>query len=162
MRFAEIKSVGCRWDSEGGYEVYLREPGTYWIRERGTNNKFRSTVVCASSDGALYGPGVGHKDEFEWWGPVPTPDTAARVYKPSNGSEGAGFIERYCRRCVHDGRENCPILMASLVFSGDQYPNLWREDEPGRPMCLCFSESDDLRAAAENGEGGPARSEDSP
>lgn len=41
----------------------------------------------------------------------------------SNGSEGDGYIERYCEKCLNYGEEEdpqCPILAVHLMFNYDQ------------------------------------------
>lgn len=68
-----------------------------------------------------------------------------RKYRPSNGTEGEGFIEHYCRNCIHgkyehtcDTNDNpCDILTRSLVCSIDDkdYPEEWVYNEQGRPTC---------------------------
>lgn len=38
----------------------------------------------------------------------------------SNGSEGADYEERYCRRCVHDVNHDCPVLLIHVIYNYDQ------------------------------------------
>ncbi|MUO77659.1 hypothetical protein GOZ78_01925 [Agrobacterium vitis] len=33
----------------------------------------------------------------------------------SNASEGMGYVEEHCSRCVHD--EGCPVMEAHLLFN---------------------------------------------
>ena len=63
-------------------------------------------------------------------------------YRPSNGSEGDWFIDKYCMRCIHcdpnpEGKKQCEILMRSLVYSVDEpeYPSEWTYDDKDQPIC---------------------------
>jgi hypothetical protein len=58
-----------------------------------------------------------------------------KAYRPSNGTEGEIFMEKYCERCIHDDLENdngCKIIAFSLAYSiGDpEYPKEWIYGEP--------------------------------
>ena len=35
----------------------------------------------------------------------------------SNGSEGKRYQARYCDRCLHDANEDCPVLLAHLLYN---------------------------------------------
>jgi hypothetical protein len=53
------------------------------------------------------------------------------VYRPSNGTEGQMFEERWCRRCVFDdvdGDNTCDRVMRAMLYEKDepQYPKEWR------------------------------------
>jgi hypothetical protein len=74
-----------------------------------------------------------------------------RPYRPSNGTEGEGFICHWCMRCLHDRAvrisedyaNGCVILASSLAFAiGDpNYPTEWVQDEDGNnPRCKAFIE----------------------
>lgn len=69
-------------------------------------------------------------------------------YRPSCGSEGADFIDRWCGRCTHDDpsddSDGCPIMGATFVFDVDDpaYPIEWREDGPLGPRCTGFDPMD--------------------
>lgn len=72
-------------------------------------------------------------------------------YRPSNGTEGDIFRERYCDRCLKDEHGDCGILVRTLAFDiGDtKYPVEWRrpkDDEswPGRAECTAFETMDKL------------------
>lgn len=71
--------------------------------------------------------------------PYQIPSMTNSPYRPSNGTEGHAFQERFCRRCVHDQEygDPCRILMRSMLFGieDDQYPSEWTHDEEGRPVC---------------------------
>lgn len=70
-------------------------------------------------------------------------------YKPSNGSDGDGFMGSHCDRCARDrfnpetgtGR-SCAILLRVLCFDRDDphYPHEWTYDAAGRPTCTAFRE----------------------
>jgi hypothetical protein len=58
-----------------------------------------------------------------------------KPYRPSNGTEGMMFTERFCDRCkrdaryreTDDGADGCPILAASYCYEVDseKYPKEW-------------------------------------
>lgn len=65
-----------------------------------------------------------------------------RKYRPSNGTEGEGFIEHYCMNCIHcnpdpNGKKQCDILMRTFAFgvNDPNYPSEWIYDEKGSPTC---------------------------
>lgn len=70
-------------------------------------------------------------------------------YRPSNGTEGAGFMSRWCDRCERDRdyRDNdgdsCPIAANTFVYDWNDpnYPVEWREDGPEGPRCTAFEAS---------------------
>ena len=69
-------------------------------------------------------------------------------YRPSNGTEGMGFMAHFCDRCKHDAAfrdgtgDSCPIAAASLAFDQDhpKYPTEWQYDASGRPTCTAFEQ----------------------
>ena len=70
-----------------------------------------------------------------------------KLYRPSNGTEGDGFIFKFCAECIHDsqfrgGRKYCNILNRSLMYDKNEkgYPKQWRYDENGQPTCTKFSQ----------------------
>ena len=74
-----------------------------------------------------------------------------RPYRPSNGCEGADFIEFFCGRCERDreyretgdGEKGCPIVAASFLYEVDdpRYPKEWVQDVPfGNARCTAFEE----------------------
>jgi len=73
--------------------------------------------------------------------PVRFKDEAGKPYRPSNGTEGEIFMEKWCERCMLDTEDNpCEILTSTLAFEIDdpEYPKEWRYDFDGRPMCTKF------------------------
>ena len=75
-------------------------------------------------------------------------------YRPSNGTEGEMFRERWCEQCkrdaaFRDGSGNgCEILTNSLIRDVDDpaYPPEWTYDE-GQPCCTAFEAVDAARGA---------------
>ena len=79
-----------------------------------------------------------------------TPEHAAlnvaagsKLYRPSNGSEGEMFRDRWCDHCTKDDYDNevyCPILSSSMCFetSDKNYPRELKHDEKGQPCCTAF------------------------
>ncbi|WP_375592145.1 hypothetical protein [Chitiniphilus eburneus] len=76
----------------------------------------------------------------------------AELYRPSNGSEGASFIDKWCGQCERDKLQNgsaphfdhgpddlCGILGATFLLDVDhpEYPKEWIQDETG-PRCTAF------------------------
>lgn len=80
-------------------------------------------------------------------------DKPIRLYRPSNGTEGAWFWEAWCCRCQRDkamregadfdecdDNERCDIIANTMAFGIDEpsYPQEWRYDENGTPCCTAF------------------------
>ena len=67
-------------------------------------------------------------------------------YRPSNGTEGEMFMERWCYRCTKDDQQNvfCPIIAKTMAFDVDnpEYPSEWQYNPQGQPICTAFEESD--------------------
>ena len=71
----------------------------------------------------------------------------ARIYRPSNSTEGEWFMSRWCYQCdafgAFDDESPCPVLGDALAgIPVDK----WRSDGPAGPRCTAFRE---------NGEPGP-------
>lgn len=71
----------------------------------------------------------------------------AKAYRPSNGSEGVDFDDRWCAHCTRDAafrdddmKDGCPIIAAAFLYDIDQpeYPKEWIEDDKG-PRCTAFT-----------------------
>jgi len=60
-------------------------------------------------------------------------------YCPSNGTEGEGFMEKFCYHCIHDNGDDkcCDILMRSMAFfkTDKEFPDEWTYDANGKPTC---------------------------
>lgn len=83
-------------------------------------------------------------------------------YRPSNGTEGEIFMERWCFRCSRDAafrngkpEYGCQILAATFVFDLDdpEYPKEWvrqsTDDEwPGTARCTAFVPQSELSERA--------------
>lgn len=64
------------------------------------------------------------------------------LYRPSNGTEGLWFMERWCDHCTKDTKSKpCRILGRTMAFevTDRSYPRAWIEDEDG-PRCTAFSD----------------------
>lgn len=66
-------------------------------------------------------------------------------YRPSNGTEGWIFENKFCSRCIHqhpnpDAGKNCEIAMRAFCFDlGEkEYPREWQYDAMGDPTCTAF------------------------
>ena len=68
-------------------------------------------------------------------------------YRPSCGTEGADFMDRWCVACAKDdmlrGGESakCQILSDTMLYEVDdpRYPAEWvRDAESGRTRCTAF------------------------
>lgn len=86
--------------------------------------------------------------------------TPAKLYRPSNGTEGMIFQELYCDNCKHDRyteehpENGCQILRATLLYRREdsRYPQdwVWNPDKcltrgldfnsPYGPRCTSFEE----------------------
>ncbi len=64
---------------------------------------------------------------------------SGELYRPSNGTEGDGFIAAWCVRCERDRDKNCDILGRTFVFDIDdaEYPREWVRGKTG-PMCTAW------------------------
>ena len=69
------------------------------------------------------------------------PEYAGRPYRPSNGTEGMLFEERFCDRCVRFASE-CEIYAYASCYPLDSplYPKQWVYDEEGKPTCTAFQD----------------------
>lgn len=76
-----------------------------------------------------------------------------KPYRPSNGTEGCGFYERFCFKCDRDAHMNsgkewdkcepheiCSIIGDTLAYDikHPKYPKEWIYGEDGRPTCTAF------------------------
>lgn len=74
-----------------------------------------------------------------------------KSYRPSNGSEGDWFEQKWCHDCKQidiDPHGGCPIWNAALCLSTDDenYPKELTFAKSGAPICEAYK--------AANGEGG--------
>lgn len=68
-----------------------------------------------------------------------------RKYRPSNGTEGMGFEEMFCGRCVNchpdpDQKPQCEIMMRAFLYeiNHERYPDEWIWGDDNRPTCTAF------------------------
>lgn len=71
-----------------------------------------------------------------------------KLYRPSNGSEGDWFIDKFCANCIHGKYEHtgdvndkpCKICSFSMAFDtkDKEYPKEWVYDENDKPICTAF------------------------
>lgn len=62
-------------------------------------------------------------------------------YRPSNGTEGMSFMDKFCDKCLYDINEDCDILARSICYQKDEeeYPEEWICDEGFKnPRCTKF------------------------
>ena len=77
---------------------------------------------------------------YEWRG------KPGEKYRPSNGTEGVGFMEIFCMECERDRLfwaeegDGCAIAARSMAFDveDEMYPVEWTYDAEGRPVCTAF------------------------
>ena len=62
----------------------------------------------------------------------------SKLYRPSNGTEGAYFIEAFCVRCWYDRNEDCPILADSFI---KQVPEWVCDDDEENAKCTQFHDA---------------------
>ena len=73
-------------------------------------------------------------------------------YRPSNATEGLGFMDPWCRLCARDramregepveecdDTERCDIIVRTMAYkvTDPEYPDAWRYTERG-PICAAF------------------------
>jgi hypothetical protein len=65
---------------------------------------------------------------------------AGQKYRPSNGTEGEMFQERWCYDCTKDTDQNCSILLRAFWADIDEpeYPAEWQYGPDGQPRCTAF------------------------
>lgn len=76
-----------------------------------------------------------------------------RLYRPSSGTEGIGFMERWCANCERDKEwsegkpfdecgpdEVCELIANSYAYNVDdpKYHGQWVRAQNGLPWCLAF------------------------
>lgn len=65
-----------------------------------------------------------------------------RHYRPSNGTEGTCFEEKFCMNCINcdpnpNGKKQCDIWMHAIMFdlNDEEYPKEWVYDHEDNPTC---------------------------
>lgn len=68
-----------------------------------------------------------------------------KPYRPSNGTEGTWFTEKYCMNCINcdpnpEGKKQCNILMRSFCYgiNDKEYPKEWIYDYNDKPSCTAW------------------------
>ncbi len=65
-------------------------------------------------------------------------DRARTAYRPSNGTEGEMFMERWCHECLKE--PDCDIPSLAMLFDIEdlEYPGEWQYGANGQPKCTAF------------------------
>lgn len=74
-----------------------------------------------------------------------------KPYRPSNGTEGMGFVAQFCEQCIHEkfihtqchDDKKCDILSRSFIYGLDdpEYPEEWIWLD-GAPTCTAYQHWD--------------------
>ena len=77
-------------------------------------------------------------------------EMAGKPYRPSCGTEGIAFDDKWCSWCARDAafredmdrNDGCQIVADTFAYElGDpHYPKEWVFDRDGRPSCTAFTE----------------------
>jgi len=72
----------------------------------------------------------------------------SKLFRPSCGSEGMDFMDRFCDRCERDAafqrdpfnNDGCSIAAATMALQVDEegYPKEWIYGDDGEPTCTAF------------------------
>lgn len=68
-------------------------------------------------------------------------ELAGKPYRPSNGTEGDIFFDKYCDHCKKCfAPVNCRIQLSTMAFTIDEpeYPKQWIHDKDGFAVCTDF------------------------
>lgn len=72
-----------------------------------------------------------------------------KKYRPSNGTEGMGFTEHFCDRCINqhpdpNNPKQCMILCRTMIYDlkDKEYPEEWVYDENNNPVCTAWKKWD--------------------
>ena len=82
--------------------------------------------------------------------PIKMPKCAGELYRPSNGTEGMMFIERWCDNCIKDNQEEeifCPVLGKSFMGNVPE----WIFDDEGIPKCTAYTETEPFKEDTSSG-----------
>lgn len=69
-----------------------------------------------------------------------------KKYRPSNGTEGDFFMNKFCYQCINDNPDHnaksprCNIMTLSMCLDVDDkdYPKEWIYDSEDKPICTSF------------------------
>lgn len=89
-------------------------------------------------------------------------------YRPSSGTEGAMFMERFCDLCQRDAGfrtgtdDGCIIAAATMVYeiTDPEYPKEWVR-RGNTVECTAFEPQGDAAPATTDGQAGPGLTTDS-
>jgi len=72
-----------------------------------------------------------------------------KAYRPSNGTEGMYFTDKYCMNCIQgdpnpEGKKQCEILLATLIYNVNEkgYPPEWQYNDDDEPVCTNWKKWD--------------------
>lgn len=71
-------------------------------------------------------------------------ERAGKPYRPSNGTEGEVFFDKYCAFCKKQfGPVNCGIPLRTMAFGIDEpeYPKEWIYNDEGYAVCTAFEQA---------------------
>jgi len=65
-----------------------------------------------------------------------------KLYRPSNGTEGDGFISRWCSTCAKYRGGQCAILCHTMIYDVNKpgYPKEWTYNQEYRPICTAWTD----------------------
>ena len=74
--------------------------------------------------------------------------SVGKPYRPSNGTEGGMFQDRFCYQCKNDNWDEktmsggCEIIVLSMCYGVEdsKYPKEWIYDKDGQPICTAWKE----------------------
>lgn len=76
----------------------------------------------------------------------------AKLYQPSNSTDGFWFMSQLCDRCVkmphdHDAKNQCMIFLRTQAYNtkDPEYPREWRYVD-GKPVCTAFKDREEFNA----------------
>lgn len=82
------------------------------------------------------------------------PESAGKIFMPSNGTEGMVFCDAFCDRCIHEkfshtqnhNDAKCDIYNRSIIYwyepENPEYPKEWRFNDEGWPVCTAWQKWD--------------------
>lgn len=73
-------------------------------------------------------------------------------YRPSSGTEGMYFEDKFCSHCIHEkychsgieGDKSCEIMLNAFMYDqrDKEYPKEWVYDGDGKPTCTAHKHWD--------------------
>lgn len=79
-----------------------------------------------------------------------------KKYRPSNGTEGMIFQDKFCDKCTKFRKGSCSIFNRSFFndINDKAYPKEWVYDSNGNPTCTSFTNEPIKRKKVYNGNDG--------